>query len=304
MDQSEIEENLNRLDPRENQEIASVIVTPENYWKYGTCFIVIFVVLIYWFVHFINFINCTNDHNESIKCMSFVNLTYLSLLAGGIGAAIHALSSFALFAGKGQLTEQWLWWVYLRIPIGTLLALLVFLAMLSGTFGDFDLKTEKNIFFIVLACGLAGMFSKQVTQKLSDSLNFVFGLGESEKASQLLKSADSSAVKRNTTNEQVVLAEPEEQTTIPSGPDKTIQAVQERLITLGYLNAYDSDGTRYDDGIYGPVTRAAIEAYLLKEGIVGKTRSDTLGEECDPGFWAHLLTILDDHIQQGGEING
>lgn len=300
MSQSDIEKNLIRLDPEEDQ--RNIPVT--SYWKYGTSFMVIFVLLVGGLIQSIGKVSC--ESGSEIPCIELNDLVWLSMLAGAIGASIHAMTSFALFAGKGQLTEQWLWWVYLRIPIGTLLALLVCLAMLSGVFSEKIITAnEQHIFLVALVSGLAGMFSKQVAEKLSDTLNFVFGLKPSETS---VVESTILTPKLTTVEERDEHAGVDHTQTL-LGLDKTIQTIQERLIALGYLEALRSDGRRFDDGMYGSITRAAVEAYLLTEELVGEDRIDTLGEETDPDFWTHLLALLDDSVDghsvdTEGENNG
>ncbi|MBL0009904.1 MAG: hypothetical protein IPP22_00555 [Nitrosomonas sp.] len=78
------------------------------------------------------------------------------------------------------------------------------------------------------------------------------------------------------------------------GPNKTIKLIQKRLIELDYLKEFNDDGSRFDEGVIGPATSAAIDAFLLKKGLVGQDRIDILGNEDDPDSWKQLLALLTD----------
>lgn len=269
------------------------LVPASEYWKHGGGLIVIFILLFLSLLYGISLLECTacalcpsetaSKNITHVSCIDFVSLAFLCAITGAIGATIHSMTSFAIFAGKRKLAYEWMWWIYLRIPIGILLSMLVFLAMVSNIFGDFDSSKTESIFFVTLACGLAGLFSKQVTQKLNDILNIVFGFPPGETAE----------------NEDHVDEDEHLSTDAPAhipslGPDNTIQIIQERLIKLGYLDALRPNGKRFDDGDLGPVTRSAIDRFLEAEELVGSDRIDTLGFETDPDYWTHLLSMLDD----------
>jgi hypothetical protein len=80
---------------------------------------------------------------------------YLSLVAlvGALGAFIHLATSFTEFLGNRTFIASWKWWYALRPFIGSALALMVYFAALAG---------------------LAGMFSKQATDKLREVFENLF----------------------------------------------------------------------------------------------------------------------------------
>lgn len=110
---------------------------------------------------------CTCASNELV-------LIALVIAAGAIGGLIHAATSFVTFAGNRELLESWMFWLYLRAPIGMLLALLVYLAIRAGIFGDSTSGSVADMYRIAFFAGLSGLFSKQVADKLSDLVDNLF----------------------------------------------------------------------------------------------------------------------------------
>ena len=302
MSESELQSNLSAPDVDSLYGRLKPTLIPVNkYWVYGWPLVVAFVVLVTAFWALLDSLQCVSELPKDEKCVGASCMANYSLLfifctvAGAIGATVHAMTSFAVFAGKRKLAKEWIWWIYLRIPIGTLLSLLVFLAMVSGVISDGKFRTCQEVFLLFLTCGLAGLFSKQVAQKLSDLLNFIFGLRDAAKPDD----DDKDEPEHQPASKPTAAPKPDADTpTAVSpgqslGPDKTLQLIQEHLIRLGYLEALRADGRRFDDGEFGPVTRAAVEAFLQAEELVGEDREATLGDEGAPDYWTHLLALLD-----------
>jgi hypothetical protein len=95
-----------------------------------------------------------------------VRLLLLAAIAGGLGSCIHAATSFATFAGNRTLAASWNWWYVLRMGIGMSLALLVYFATRGG--GLFSSGAANNAYGIAAVAGMAGLFSKQATDKLQE----------------------------------------------------------------------------------------------------------------------------------------
>ena len=120
-------------------------------------------------------------------------LMLVAMLTGVIGSLIHVMTSFADFAGNRRLARSWLPWYALRPVIGMGLALFFYLVMRAGLLSAQTSPGEINPFGVAAVSGLAGMFSKQATDKLSETFSVLFkpgpGKGDDQRAEALGKNA-------------------------------------------------------------------------------------------------------------------
>jgi len=106
----------------------------------------------------------------------WVETRYLLLVAvtGALGSYIHLATSFADYLGNRQFVKSWNWWYILRPFIGSVLAVMVYFAarggLIAGTTGADSLSPSG----IAALAGLAGMFSKQATDKLREVFENLF----------------------------------------------------------------------------------------------------------------------------------
>lgn len=104
-------------------------------------------------------------------------LFWTAVLFGAIGSYIHVAASFSDYVGNRRLTRSWIWWFVLRTPIGVALAL-VFYAVIRAGFltvnGGGDGSAAVNPFGIAAISAMAGMFSKQATDKLNEVFSTLF----------------------------------------------------------------------------------------------------------------------------------
>jgi hypothetical protein len=118
-----------------------------------------------------------------LHCMLSMERRFLliAVLAGALGSYIHAATSFADFLGNRKFVKSWTWWYLLRPFIGVALALLVYFAsrggLISATTGAGDLSP----YGVAALTGLAGLFSKQATDKLREVFETLFKAGEPTK---------------------------------------------------------------------------------------------------------------------------
>ena len=106
--------------------------------------------------------------------------------AGALGSLVHCLTSFADYVGNRTLKRSWVWYLILRTPIGIALALLFYLVLrggliaptLSTTPTDTTPKSHAwtllNPYGLAAIAAMAGMFSKQATDKLSELFDTLF----------------------------------------------------------------------------------------------------------------------------------
>jgi hypothetical protein len=103
--------------------------------------------------------------------------------AGALGSLIHNLTSFVDFVGNRRLAQSWIWWILLRTPIGMALALLFYLVLRGGLIvptlpdaaGSSGSTTSLlNPYGFAAIAAMAGMFSKQATDKLREIFDTLF----------------------------------------------------------------------------------------------------------------------------------
>ncbi len=120
------------------------------------------------------------DGEGSIKFLAYsidanleARLALLAILSGSLGSVIHATTSFTTFLGNRQLLRSWVGWYYLRPLIGMALGLLFYFVIRAG-FVTTGQASAVNPFGIAAIAGLAGMFSKQATDKLKELFDQLF----------------------------------------------------------------------------------------------------------------------------------
>jgi hypothetical protein len=102
--------------------------------------------------------------------------------AGALGSLVHVLTSFADYVGNRDLRQSWIWFLMLRTPIGIALALLFYLVLRGGLIvpnlpegnGHDPTATLISPFGLAAIAAMAGMFSKQATDKLSEVFSTLF----------------------------------------------------------------------------------------------------------------------------------
>ncbi len=101
---------------------------------------------------------------------------YLALvfLVGALGAYIHLATSFTEFLGNRNFYTSWKWWYGLRPFIGSALALMVYFAARGGLISANSSAKDLSPYGIAALAGLAGMFSKQATDKLREVFENMF----------------------------------------------------------------------------------------------------------------------------------
>ena len=107
--------------------------------------------------------------------------------AGALGSLVHCLTSFADYVGNRSLNQSWVWYLVLRTPIGIALALLFYLVLRGGLIAPtlpqnvqqgvgqgLPTATLINPYGLAAVAAMAGMFSKQATDKLSEVFDSLF----------------------------------------------------------------------------------------------------------------------------------
>ena len=102
--------------------------------------------------------------------------------AGALGSLVHCVTSFADYVGDRSLKQSWVWYFILRTPIGIALALLFYLVLRGGLIAptlpeggpNEHAATILNPYGLAAVAAMAGMFSKQATDKLAEVFDVLF----------------------------------------------------------------------------------------------------------------------------------
>ncbi len=107
-------------------------------------------------------------------------LTLVALLSGALGSFVHAATSFGTYLGNRQLIRSWAGWYALRPFIGMALALIFYFLIRAGFISPSANETAISAYGVAAVGGLAGMFSKQATDKLQEVFKQLFKPPEAE----------------------------------------------------------------------------------------------------------------------------
>jgi hypothetical protein len=110
----------------------------------------------------------------TLKLTQSTGLLVLVVLVGALGSLIHAATSFSDFVGNREFYSSWTVWYLLRLLVGLMLALLLYFAVRGGFFSGNASASSVNPYGIAALAGLAGLFSKQATDKLREVFSTLF----------------------------------------------------------------------------------------------------------------------------------
>jgi hypothetical protein len=119
-------------------------------------------------------------------------------LSGALGSYIHCATSFADFLGNRQFVKSWDWWYGLRPFIGTALALITYFAARGGLIAGTSGAENLSPYGIAALAGLAGLFSKQATDKLREVFENLFKTDKPPRADPLKPGSSADGGKSNT----------------------------------------------------------------------------------------------------------
>lgn len=120
-------------------------------------------------------------------------LLLLVVILGALGSLVHVATSFADFVGNRDFYLSWSPWYLLRPLIGASLALLLYFAVRAGFLSAGAQNTSVNPYGTAALAGLAGLFSKQATDKLREVFETLFKVsskaGDAERMDSLVSAA-------------------------------------------------------------------------------------------------------------------
>jgi hypothetical protein len=149
----------------------------------GSYFLILSALLFYFLVSTWPIPNAKKELNASaffiwpLPTETETRLFLTVIAAGAVGSLIHTLTSFGDYVGNRRLSANWVWWFILRMPIGIALALLFYLVLRGGLImpnGGTPDATNINVYGIAAISAMAGMFSRQATDKLREVFETLF----------------------------------------------------------------------------------------------------------------------------------
>ena len=111
-----------------------------------------------------------------------VDLLWLVIVAGALGAFVYSARSFVDFVGNRMIRVSWSAWYLLYPLIGAALALIFYLVIRGGFLTSASKGSDINVYGLVAISGMVGMFSKQATNKLDELFSTMFKSDKDDKA--------------------------------------------------------------------------------------------------------------------------
>jgi hypothetical protein len=113
----------------------------------------------------------------------------LAASMGALGAFLHATVSLGDYLGNRRFVTSWTTWYILRLPLGATLAVVFYFVIRAGFLTPDTPAEEVNAFGVAAVSALAGLFSKQATDKLREVFETLFRTdpekGDAERADSL-----------------------------------------------------------------------------------------------------------------------
>lgn len=104
-------------------------------------------------------------------------LLFMVMVLGALGALIHSIVSFTTYIGNRKFLVSWTWWYLLRPFVGAALALALYFVVRAGLLTSSSSTTALNQFGVAMLAIMAGLFSKQASDKLEEVFTTLFKLG-------------------------------------------------------------------------------------------------------------------------------
>lgn len=95
-------------------------------------------------------------------------------LAGALGGLIHVLRSVSEYIGNRRLVRSWLPYYTLLPLVGAALATVLYVVLRGGLFSGASTTAEVNSYGFAALAALAGLFSRQATEKLRKVFDVIF----------------------------------------------------------------------------------------------------------------------------------
>jgi len=103
-----------------------------------------------------------------VKLPDEIRYILIAAVGGAFGTMVVLMASFTAFVGNRLLVSSWGWWYVVRPFIGMTLGVMVYFAIRGGVLKTGSDPANLNPYTVAALCGLAGMFSKQILDKLRE----------------------------------------------------------------------------------------------------------------------------------------
>lgn len=96
------------------------------------------------------------------------------MLAGGIGSYVHGVNSFVTYVGNRSFLNSWMPWYALRPFMGVAMAVIFYVVVRGGVLVMSGGESNVDPYAMMTVAALAGMFSKQASDKLAEVFDTMF----------------------------------------------------------------------------------------------------------------------------------
>ncbi|HYR08269.1 MAG TPA: IPT/TIG domain-containing protein [Longimicrobium sp.] len=125
---------------------------------------------------------------ESRLVLDHGELLLAVMLAGGIGSYIHGVNSFVTYVGNRSFVPSWVPWYLLRPFMGIGMAVIFYVVVRGGVLVMSGGVSTVDPYAMMTVAALAGMFSKQASDKLAEVFDTLFrSRADAERADKLEK---------------------------------------------------------------------------------------------------------------------
>jgi IPT/TIG domain len=257
-------------------------------------------------------------------------MMFTVVMAGALGSLTQMLTSFGDYVGNRELSANWIWFLILRIPIGIALALLFYFIIRGGlliptiqvqphsTANSLETTLQINAYSIAAFSALAGMFSKQATDKLAAVFDTVFAMKKPVEREGTLGSSQSIKISPATLTtgkrEDLTVTgsgfQKDTKATI-NGKDRTFNFVSDTQGTVTTMPEDVAKAGRLELVVTNPnkdtftATVDVVEPSAPNQPVVAPTISDTDPKELSKDG-PKALTVIGQGFQNGctATING
>ncbi|HEU4883687.1 MAG TPA: IPT/TIG domain-containing protein [Longimicrobium sp.] len=110
------------------------------------------------------------------------------MLAGGIGSYIHGVNSFVTYVGNRSFVSSWAPWYALRPFMGIAMSVIFYVVVRGGVLVMSGGVSSVDPYAMMTVAALAGMFSKQASDKLAEVFDTLFrSRGDEDRGDKLEK---------------------------------------------------------------------------------------------------------------------
>ena len=96
-------------------------------------------------------------------------LLVIVIVVSALGGWVHSAKALAFYIGERELRTTWLWWYFIRVVVGSPLAVIFYFAIRGGVLSTGTTSSDINPYGVAAIAGLVGLFSEAALSKLRDA---------------------------------------------------------------------------------------------------------------------------------------